>query len=133
MICGMRLELEGVEVWADEWRERCATTIQAAGAYVVVVETVLPSRATGLSSCYLCNLAGGTAVSHLRRAPGSSPVFSQRVLSGMPGATLARACLLEHATELQALLDPDGDEALHVELSEQALARAESVWRTPQP
>ena len=133
MICGMRLELEGVEVWADEWRERCATTIQAAGGYVIVVETVLPSRATGLSSCYLCNLAGDTAVSHLRRAPGSPPVFSQRVLNGMPGATLARACLLEHATELQTLLDPDGDEELHVELSEQALARAEGVWRTPQP
>ena len=129
----MRLELEGVEVWADEWRERCATTIQPAGAYVVVVETVLPGRAVGLSSCYLCNLAGETAVSHLRRAPGSPPVFSQRVLSGMPGATLARACLLEHVAELQAFLDPDGDQELHVELSEQALARAEGVWRAQQP
>ena len=133
MISGMRLELEGVEVWADEWRERCATTIQAAGAYVIVVETVLPSRATGLSSCYLCNLAGDTAVSHLRRAPGSPPVFSQRVLSGMAGATLARACLLDHAAELQAFLDPDSEEALHVEISDAALARAAAVWRQPQP
>jgi len=120
-------------VWADEWRERCATTIQAAGAYVLVVETVLPSRAAGLSSCYLSNLAGDTVVSHLRRAAGSPSVFSQRVLSGMPGATLARACLLEHTTELQALIDPDGDQALHVELSEQALARAEGVWRAREP
>ena len=130
----MRLELEGVEVWADEWRERCATTIQAAGAYVIVVETVLPSRATGLSSCYLCR----PRRRHGGLAPATSPRVaarrsSQRVLNGMPGATLARACLLEHATELQAFLDPDGDEALHVELSEQALARAEGVWRTPQP
>jgi hypothetical protein len=129
----MRLELEGVEVWADEWRERCATTIQAAGGYVIVVETVIPTMTVGLSSCYLSSLAGAAAVSHLRRAPGSPPVFSQRVLSGMPGATLARACLLEHATELQALLDPDGDQALHVEVGEHALARAESVWGDPEP
>ena len=100
----MRLELEGVEVWADEWRERCSTTIQAAGAYVIVVETVVPSRTAGLSSCYLADLKGRTAVSHLRRAPGSPAVFSQRVLTAMAGATYARACLVDHAAELQAFL-----------------------------
>ena len=129
----MRLELEGVEVWADEWRERCSTTIQAAGAYVIVVETVVPSRTAGLSSCYLADLSGRTAVSHLRRAPASPAVFSQRVLSGMAGATLARGCLLDHAAELQAFLDPDSEEALHVEISDAALARAAAVWRQPQP
>ena len=60
-------------------------------------------------------------------------MFSQRVLSGMAGATHPRACLLEHAAELQAFLDPDGDESLHVELSDAALARAGTVWRQPQP
>ena len=129
----MRLELEGVEVWADEWRERCSTTIQAAGAYVIVVETVVPSRAAGLSSCYLADLSRRTAVSHLRRAPGSPPVFSQRVLSGMAGATHARACLLEHAAELQAFLDPDDDEALHVELSEQRARAAAEADRVAAP
>ena len=128
----MRLQLEGVEVWADVWRERCSTTIQAAGAYVIVVETVVPSRTAGLSSCYLADLKGTTAVSHLRRAPGSPPLFSQRVLTGMTGATHARACLLDHAAELQALLDPDSEEALHVEISDAALARAAAVWRQPQ-
>ena len=129
----MRLELDGVEVWADEWRERCSTTNQAAGAYVIVVETVVPSRTAGLSSCYLGDLSGRTAVSHLRRAPGSPAVFSQRVLSGMAGATHPRACLVDHAAELQAFLDPDGEEALHVELSDAALARAATVWRQPEP
>ena len=128
----MRLELEGVEVWGDEWRERCSTTIQAAGAYVIVVETVVPSRTAGLSSCYLADLKGTTAVSHLRRAPGSPPLFSQRVLTGMAGATHARACLLDHAAELQAFLDPDDEEALHVEISDAALTRAATVWRQPQ-
>ena len=129
----MRLELEGVEVWADEWRERCSTTIQAAGAYVIVVETVVRSRAAGLSSCYLADLKGRTAVSHLRRVRGSPPVFSQRVVSGMAGATLARGCLLDHAAELQAFLDPDSEEALHVEISDAALTRAAAGWRQAQP
>ena len=59
-------------------------------------------------------------------------MFSQRVLSGMAGATHARACLLDHAAELQAFLDPDGEEALHVEVSDAALARAAAVWRGPE-
>jgi hypothetical protein len=128
----MRLELEGVEVWADEWRERCSTTIQAAGAYVIVVETVVPSRTAGLSSCYLADLKGRTAVSHLRRALHCAPVFSQRVLAVMPGETHARACLLDHAAQLRAMLDPAGEEAVSVEVSDAALARAAAVWRGPE-
>jgi len=128
----MRLELDGLEVWGDEWRERCSTTIQAAGGYVIVVETVVPSRTVGLSSCYLADLKGTTAVSHLHRVRGSPPVFSQRVVSGMAGATLARGCLLDHAAELQAFLDPDSAQALHVEISDAALTRAATVWRQPE-
>ena len=86
----------------------------------------------GLSSCYLADLKGRTAVSHLRRAPASPPVFSQRVVTGMAGATLARACLLDHAAELRAMLDPEGEEAVSVEVSDAALARAAAVWREPE-
>jgi len=128
----MRVELDGVEIWGDEWRERCSTTIQAAGAYVIVVESVVPSRAAALSSCYLADLSGDTAASHLRRALHCAPVFSQRLLAVMPGETHARACLLDHAAELRAMLDPDGDEAVSVEVSDAALARAAAVWREPE-
>ena len=128
----MRVELDGGEVRGDEWRERCSTTIQAAGAYVIVVETVVPSRGAALSSCYLADLSGDTAVSHLRRALAAAPVFSQRLLTGMAGETHARACLLDHAAELRGFLDPDGDEAVSVEVSEAALARAAAVWRQPE-
>ena len=111
MISGMRLELDGVQVRGDVWMERCATTIQAAGAYVLVVETVLPAHAAGLSSCYLSSLSGETAVSHLRRAPDATATFTQRVLAeGMAGATHARACLLDHAAELQAFLHDHGEQ-----------------------
>lgn len=129
----MRRELDGVEAHGEGWRESCSTTIQAAGAYVLVVETVLPSRAAGLSSCYLADLAGDTAVSHLRRAPAARSAFSQRVLSGMAGATHARACLLDHAAELQAFLQAAGEPNVSVEISEEALTRAAGVWREQQP
>ena len=122
---GMRLELEGVEVWADEWRERCATTIQAAGAYVIVVETVVPGR-SGRAELLLPGRPrrrhGGVAPAPARR--GRRTVFSQRVLNGMAGRD-ARARVPARARgRAAAILDPNGDEALHVELSDAALARA---------
>ena len=40
----MRLELDAVELWADDRHGRCSTTIQVAGAYVVVVASVVISR-----------------------------------------------------------------------------------------
>ena len=55
-----------------------------------------------------------------------------RAKTGMAGATLARGCLLDHAAELQAFLDPDSAQALHVEISDAALTRAATVWRQPE-
>jgi hypothetical protein len=124
----MRLELEGVQASGNEWRERCSTTIQAAGAYVIVVETVLLGRGVALSSCYLAGLSGSTAVSHLQKVPKVPAAFSQRLLAVMPGETHARACLLDHAAELRGMLDPDGEEAVSVEVSDAALAHAAGVW-----
>ena len=125
----MRLELVGVEVWADEWRERCATTIENAGGYVVVVSSVLQSKAITVVSCYLADLGGETAASHMRLALGKRAVISQRALPGLAGQTHARACLLDHAAELRDLLDELLGEDVSIELSEQALEQAEAVWR----
>ena len=111
----MRLELDGLEVRADEWSERCATAIDNASGYVVVLSSVLESRAVTLVSCYLADLAGPTAVSHLRLAPGQPPRVAQRVLDGLPVQSHARACLLE-------------DEEVSVELAEETLAQAARVW-----
>jgi hypothetical protein len=125
----MRLALEGLEVRADTWTERCATAIENAGGYVVVVISVLESCAVTLVSCYLADFAGSTAVSHMRLAPGQRPAIAQCVLAGLPGVSYARACLLDHAAELRGgleeLLD---DEQVGVELSEEALERADRVW-----
>jgi hypothetical protein len=46
----MRRELDGLWVRADEWSERCATAIDNAGGYVVIVSSVLESRSVTLVS-----------------------------------------------------------------------------------
>jgi len=129
MIAAMRLELDGLEVHADEWSERCATVIESASGYVVVVCSVFGSRAVPLVSCYLADLAGPTAVSHLRLAPGQPPQVAQRGLEGLAGQAQSRAYLLDHAAELRDALDELlEDEEISVELSDQALERAARVW-----
>jgi hypothetical protein len=125
----MRLELDGLEVRADEWSERCATAIENAGGYAVVVSSVLESRAVTLVSCYLADLGGPTSVSHMRLAPGGRPAFAQRALEGLPGSSHARACLLDHAAELRSALEELlEDEQVSVELAEETLELAARVW-----
>lgn len=125
----MRVELPGLQVVADEWSEWCATTIENASGYVVTVSSVLASQAVTLVSCYLADLAGPTAVSHLRVAPGQPPQIAQRVLDGLPGQSHARACLLDHAAQLRdAVEELLVDEEVGVELGEDTLERASRVW-----
>ena len=126
----MRLELDGIEVRADEWSERCQTVVEAVGGYVVAVSSVFQGRAVTVVSCYLADLAGPVAVSHLRLAPGRAPEVSQRVLESLAGVSHARACLLDHAAVLRDALDDllAEEEEVGVEVDEVALERASSVW-----
>jgi hypothetical protein len=95
----------------------------------VVVLSVLESRAVTLVSCYLADLAGPTAASHMRLAPGQPPRVAQRVLEGLPGQSHARACLFDHAAELRdAVGELLEDEEVSVELGEETLELAARVW-----
>ncbi len=126
----MRRELDGVQVSADGWRERCATTIEPAGGYVVVVTSVVQSRAITLVSCYLGDLhRAETGVSHLCLAAGERTRIAQRTLGEIAGQTHARACLLDHVAQLRELLDELIDKEVSIELGEQALAQATAAWR----
>jgi hypothetical protein len=125
----VRRELDGVEVISGGVHERCSTSIEAASGYVVSVISVVQTRAVTLVSCYLAALAGETAVSHMRLVPGQDPRFSQRLLSAMAGETHARACLLDHAAELQETLGQDDDAGIGVEMTDAALERGAAVWR----
>lgn len=126
---GMWIELTGVQVRADEWSESCSTAIHSVSGYVVVVISVLESRALLVASSYLANLSGRTAASHLRTSPGTPGSFAQRIIERMPGQTHARACLLDHAAEVRdALEELLEDEQVTVEVSDRALAQATRVW-----
>ena len=110
----MRVELQGLEVRDGEGSERCATAIENAGGYVVVLSSVLESRAVTVVSCYLADLDGPTAVSHMRLLPGRPRQVAQRVLKALAGQSHARACLLDHAAELRDTL---GELLEHEEVS----------------
>lgn len=127
----MRVELEGVTVSGAGWSEACATTIENASGYVVSVITVLPSRTIALVSAYVADLSGTAAVTHMALPAREPAAFSQRLLEQLPGASHARACLLDHAGELQALLDTELSEQVSVTIPETTLAAANTVWGQP--
>jgi hypothetical protein len=124
-----RMRLDGVEVRAGEWRELCATTIEAAGSWVVAISTVVRSRSVVLASCYLADFGQSeVAVSHLWMLPGPRSEIVQRPLAQMPGQTHARACLLDHAAELRDVLEELEQEQLAVDVAERALEQAARAW-----
>ncbi len=133
MIPGMQLELSGVEVRSESWIERCRCTIENASAYVVTVITVIESRSLSLVSAYVADLSGRTAVTHMRLAPDRAASFEQQVLGGFPGVSHPRACLLDHAAELRALVEELVEEPVVVEIPEASLEHASTVWGASPP
>jgi hypothetical protein len=134
--CGVgtlvRRVLDDVTVAIAGRIEPSSTTIATAGAYVVGVATTLPGRVVGPTSCYLGAFEGDTAVSHLHLGPGRRDRLAQRILPGeQPGLTRARACLLEHAGELQAALSDLTHEQVSVDVSPRALEQAAGAWAEP--
>ena len=91
--------------------------------YVVVVISVLESRALLVASSHLANLSGRTLPRGARRAARGA--FTQRIIEQVPGQTHAPACLLDHVAELRD--DPRralDDAQVTVEISDDALADA---------
>ncbi len=125
----MRRELGGVTVRVGADLERCETSIDSAGGYVVVVESVLVVYQLLVVSTYLAELHGRTAVSQLL-VIGSAPAeFSQRMVERMAGQTHARACLLEHVAGVQRAVSQVEQRPVSVMVSDAALASAAGVWR----
>jgi hypothetical protein len=128
----VRQALDDITVAIASTIEPSSTTIATLGAYVVVVATTLPDRAIGLTSCYLGELDGETAVSHLHLGPGPGERLSQRILkAGQPGVTHARTCLLDHAAELRAVVSEVTEAHVTVDVGAQALERAAQAWTQP--
>lgn len=124
-----RIFLHGVSVSICAIAQQSSTTIATAGAYAVVVATALPTRALALTSAYLAEPGGDIAASHLLIAGHGPSAPRQRVLPGrQAGETHARMCLLDHAAELQAVLHELTDQDIAIDITPEALARADAAW-----
>jgi hypothetical protein len=125
----MRVDLEGVEIAAGDWREQCTTEIISAGGYMVAVITVVEGRHLTLASSYLADLAGASAAATHMRLAGRTLHFEHRIL-GLTGVTHARGCLLDHAAELRAALaELLGRDDVRVDVDDRALEQADGVWK----
>jgi Ca2+/Na+ antiporter len=125
----VRHELPDVTIAIDGRLQRSASTIATIGGYVVVVATALPELAVTLTSCYLGQIDGDSAASHLLLAPVYAAALEQHVLPGLqPGQTHARMCLLDHAAQLQRAIALLSDEAVQIDVGPLALQGAAAAW-----
>jgi hypothetical protein len=129
----MRVELEGVEITVGGRVERVDAEMIAAGAYVIVLVTVLEDRSAQLVSTYLAPLHGPAAVTHMWSSATDASRFAHRTLE-LPGTRHARGCLLDHAAELRTMLADELAETTHVriDVSEHALEIATRLWMNPE-
>jgi len=112
-------------------QQRSSSTIATVGGYVVVVASTLPAAAITLTSCYLGQISGDTAATHLLLTPAGGAEFEHRIVPGQLGEDHARACLLDHAAELQVALTPAEDIQVQIDVGPVALTRAAAAWSQP--
>src|SRR3954471_6057152 len=97
----MREPLAGVTVRLDGTPTPTTTTIAATGGSVLVLATAAPALPLALTSCYLARSDGALAVTHLRLSARQETFNQYAPPPGQLHATLAGACLLEHAATLR--------------------------------
>ena len=130
----VRIELDSFHVEIGGGSVRSSTTIGSVGGYVVVVATTVPGQVLGLTSCYLAQLGGAIAASHLRLGPAGHERLSAQVLPPAPHVgEHARACLLDHAAELQQATADLTGEQVFVDVAAGALERAVEAWGPAAP
>ena len=94
-----------IEITLDGAPERFETRLASAGAYALVLSSVLPDRAIELHSSYLGHPGVPTQASHLMLAPGitdSETVEHDESL--IPVMIARRRCVYDHLQRLQDLL-----------------------------
>ena len=130
----MREPLAGVTVRLDGTPTPSTTTIAAVGGSVLVLATAAPALPLALTSCYLARSDAALAVSHLRLT-ADEETFSQYVIAPATlHATLAGACLLEHAATLRDAAADTTAAAITVDVDPDTLDRVAETWGpTPPP
>ena len=129
----MREPLAGVTMRLDGTATPSSTTIAAVGGSVLVLATAAPRLPLTLTSCYLARSDGALAVSHLRLVTDEE-TFSQYVIPPAElHATLAGACLLEHAAALRDAAGEITAATITVDVDLDTLERAAEAWGPPPP
>ncbi len=127
-----RTVLSAIDIAIDAVPQASETTIGAVGGYAVILTTTLPELGVTLTSSYLAGMAGDIAASHLAMVPGGPPIIDQHVLpAGQLGETHARACLLNHVSELRNALEAHRQAVATVSatITDAALEGADDAWR----
>jgi len=129
----MREPLAGVTVRIDDTPAAASTTIAAVGSNVLVLATVVPARALTLTSCYLARSDAALAVSQLAVDALEERLTQHVIAPTAHHATLAGACLLDHAAALRDLLAERTDALVTVDVDPDVLERAADAWGPPPP
>jgi hypothetical protein len=114
-----------ITITLDGAPERSETRLASAGAYALVLSSVLPDRAIELQSSYLGHPGTPTQASHLVLAPGirdSDAVEHDE--SSIPVMIARRRCIYDHLQRLQDLLAELGHTA-QIPLADDALLTVE--------
>ncbi len=114
-----------IEITLDGAPERFETRLASAGAYALVLSSVLPDRAIELHSTYLGHPGAPTRASHLMLAPGISDSESaEHDESLIPVMVARRRCIYDHLQRLQDFLAELGH-TLQIPLADDALLAVE--------
>jgi hypothetical protein len=124
----MREPLTGITVKIDEHTVPASSTITAVGGNVLVLATAVPSRALTVTSSYLARSDAAIAVSELIADAHHERLQQRTIAPNTLQATLAGACLLEHAATLRDQLARHGTDHVAVDVDPNALEHAATAW-----
>src|SRR3954451_18067977 len=127
------VELRDFTVMLSEHRERSTTSLETAGAHVLVIATTLPDRALALTSCYLSAPDGDVGAAHLRLDPGGELHTYTRLPAEHLASTHTSRCLLDHAGQLNDALVALTRETVAVDVGLEALGHAQRASGPPHP
>ncbi len=114
-----------IEIALDGAPERFETRLTSAGAYALVLSSVLPKRAIELHSTYLGHPGAPTQASHLMLAPGQNTTEAvEHDERSIPVMIARRRCLYDHLHRLQAFLEGH-EHTVQIPLADDALLAVE--------
>ena len=125
----MRVPLLGITLRLDGIAVHSSSTVATVGAQALVLASTAPELALTLTSTYLAGSDGALAISHLHQRQGHERLHQHSRAATDLHATLAGACLLDHAAALRELADRS-DAAAHVavDIDHETLDQVATTW-----